>query len=265
MRIITEKLNYLDRTGIDNDNYYDLLNLYESVEQRLSAQDKLELKKLLNTTDDPKTISAYLDLKNEDFQDDITDDDLYYEGEEYEYDEKYQALSDDILGYITDNGIYVDDIFPTIAGIVITVSGDWKHEHLRLNSLLKKYFAENEIVARIDTIPITNDGSDQYTGNHIVTILAINESLQSNTSLKENLNEELSNGLDELNRLAELSSQYISQVNRAIITLKDEGKYDAASTLEVDVLMNFQETVSPWVATAIDEYNGYEEEDEYDE
>lgn len=264
MRIITEKLNYLDHMGIDNDNYYDLLNLYESVQQRLSAQDKLELKKLLNTTDDPKTISAYLDSKNEDFQDDITDDDLYYDGEEYEYDEKYQSLCDDILGYITDNRIYVDDIFPTTRGIVITISGDWKHEHLRLNSLLKKYFVENEIVAKIDTIPITNDGSDQYTGNHVITIL-YNGGLQTNNKLKESLNEELSNGLDELNRLAELSSQYVSQINRAIITLKDEGKYDAASTLEVDVLMNFQETVSPWVAAAIDEYNEHEEEDEYDE
>ena len=56
MKIITEKLNKLDLKGIDNNNYYDLRNLYEAVEPRMTSQDKQELKKLIDVTDNPETI-----------------------------------------------------------------------------------------------------------------------------------------------------------------------------------------------------------------
>lgn len=266
MRAITEKLNYLDHQGIDNGNYFDLLNLYESVEQKLSAQDKLELKKLLNTTDDPKTISAYLDSVNEDYidADEMGDDwEGDYDDSQYEYDDTYKELTDDVLNYIADNGLYVDDIFPTKSGFIITIGGDWKHEHLRLNTILKRYFNENNITAKIDTIPLTNDGSDNYIGNHIVTILAINESLQSNTTLKENLNEEIiETGLDKLKQLEECISQLKSLTIDAIEILESENRHDTALTLQTDVLLQVEETVEPYV---IDEINEYNRSGEYDE
>ena len=65
MKIITEKLNKLDLIGIDNNNYHDLRNLYEAVEPRMTPQDKQELRKLIDVTDNPETISAYLSSKDE--------------------------------------------------------------------------------------------------------------------------------------------------------------------------------------------------------
>ena len=70
MKIITEKLNKLDLIGIDNNNYHDLRNLYEAVEPRMTSQDKQELKKLIDVTDNPETISAYLKSKDEDLNED---------------------------------------------------------------------------------------------------------------------------------------------------------------------------------------------------
>ena len=65
MKIIRESLNKLDLIGIDNNNYYDLRNLYEAVEPRMTPQDKQELRKLIDVTDNPETISAYLSSKDE--------------------------------------------------------------------------------------------------------------------------------------------------------------------------------------------------------
>ena len=65
MKTIRENLNKLDLNGIDSNNYYDLRNLYEAVEHKMTPQDKQELKKLLDVTDDPETISAYLSSKDE--------------------------------------------------------------------------------------------------------------------------------------------------------------------------------------------------------
>ena len=65
MKTIKENLNKLDLNGIDSNNYYDLRNLYEAVEHKMTPQDKQELKKLLDVTDDPETISAYLSSKDE--------------------------------------------------------------------------------------------------------------------------------------------------------------------------------------------------------
>ena len=65
MKTIRESLNKLDLIGIDNNNYYDLRNLYEAVEPRMTPQDKQELRKLIDVTDNPETISAYLSSKDE--------------------------------------------------------------------------------------------------------------------------------------------------------------------------------------------------------
>lgn len=60
---IIEKLNYLDNKGIDQNNYKDLRNMYEAVQDRLTPQEKTELKKLITTTDDPDMIAAFLATK----------------------------------------------------------------------------------------------------------------------------------------------------------------------------------------------------------
>lgn len=60
---IREKLGQLDQQGIDNDHYLDLRNLFEAVSPTMTPEEKEELRKVVNTTNDPDIISAYLNGK----------------------------------------------------------------------------------------------------------------------------------------------------------------------------------------------------------
>ena len=119
MKSIRENLNKLDLNGIDNNNYHDLRNLYEAVEHRMTPQDKQELKKLLDVTDNPETISAYLSSKDENLN----------ESEESveNYSSKYDDLINDLWTYFEDNHFYPEDIYGTEDGFVVDIDGDWKH------------------------------------------------------------------------------------------------------------------------------------------
>lgn len=59
---IREALNKLDRDSLEG-NYQDLLNLYEAAQPRLTAQDKMELKKIISSTNDPEVIANALQTK----------------------------------------------------------------------------------------------------------------------------------------------------------------------------------------------------------
>lgn len=64
---LREALNKLDHYCIDNDKrFHDLRSLYENIAHTLSSQEKTELKNLLNTTNDPDAVKAYLDSKDPD-------------------------------------------------------------------------------------------------------------------------------------------------------------------------------------------------------
>ena len=90
MKIIRESLNKLDLIGIDNNNYYDLRNLYEAVEPRMTPQDKQELRKLIDVTDNPETISAYLKSKDESLNE---SEDLLEPEENFDF-EGYRDITD---------------------------------------------------------------------------------------------------------------------------------------------------------------------------
>ena len=59
---IREALNKLDRDSLEG-NYQDLLNLYEAAQPRLTAQDKMELKKIISSTNDPEVVANALQTK----------------------------------------------------------------------------------------------------------------------------------------------------------------------------------------------------------
>lgn len=62
---LREALNRLDHYCIDNDKvFYDLRSLYENIQHQLTPQEKQELKKLVDTTNDPDAIKAYIDSKD---------------------------------------------------------------------------------------------------------------------------------------------------------------------------------------------------------
>lgn len=254
MKYISEKLNYLDHVGMDNNNYYDLRNLFEAVEPKLTTQDKNELKKLLTVTNDAKTISAFLTSKDDSLSEDIVDD---WENEETDFDDidfddnsPYKELTEDVLNYIADNKLYPNDVYPTKDGFVIDIAGDWKHEHVRLNLLLKQYFTDNGIIATINTVPTSDDGSDYYEGNHIVRILSINESLQ----LNESVNENKETILTQLNSLLNLIDTIINKSNYIINLLNEFGDTLNAGFIETDIVLELQETIKPAVNDILDYY-----------
>ena len=62
---LREALNRLDHYCIDNDKiFYDLRSLYENIQHQLTPQEKVELRKLVDTTNDPDAIKAYIDSKD---------------------------------------------------------------------------------------------------------------------------------------------------------------------------------------------------------
>lgn len=61
-KTISEKLNDIEVKNIDK-GYWDLKNIYESIQDKLTPQEKQELKQKLDDTDDPELISAYLNQK----------------------------------------------------------------------------------------------------------------------------------------------------------------------------------------------------------
>ena len=67
MDILKEKLNKIDHYCIDNNlKFRDLRSLYEAVSPKFTPKDKMELKKVINATNDPGVIEATLQqLQNE--------------------------------------------------------------------------------------------------------------------------------------------------------------------------------------------------------
>ena len=194
MKTIRENLNKLDLKGIDNNDYYDLRNLYEAVEHRMTPQDKQELKKLLDVTDDPETISAYLSSKDESLN----------ESEESveNYSSKYDNLINDLWTYFENNNFYPEDIYGTEDGFVVDIDGDWKHEHIKGDILIHRYLEDNNISGIINTVPVEDESeeeSDNYFGHHVVKIQALDENLQFK-NLKESINEDYSSNVETITK-----------------------------------------------------------------
>lgn len=75
---LRECLNKIDHYCIDNNQkFYDLRSLYESVEPKLTPQEKMELSKIVRDTNDPKVISASLNqMVSESLNEYLTQDEL---------------------------------------------------------------------------------------------------------------------------------------------------------------------------------------------
>lgn len=71
---IKEKLSRLDEQGIDNEHYLDLRNLFEAVAPTMTPEEKEELRKVVNSTNDPDIISAYLNGKYKEKDESLKED-----------------------------------------------------------------------------------------------------------------------------------------------------------------------------------------------
>lgn len=70
-----DKLNEIDHKCLDEDlKFYDLRSLFESVAPKLSAEDKEEIKKVIQNTNDAETIAAVLQAKAMDKNESLEED-----------------------------------------------------------------------------------------------------------------------------------------------------------------------------------------------
>lgn len=239
MKTIRESLNKLDLIGIDNNNYYDLRNLYEAVEPRMTPQDKQELRKLIDVTDNPETISAYLKSKDEG----LNESEDLLEPEENSDFERYRDIIDKLWKYFHENDFYPEDIYQTSEGFIVDIDGDWKHDHGYGNMLIKDFLNANNIKAIIDTVPVGESDDDSYYGHHVVKILSLDENLQiKNVNESYIVEEETSGILDLTSELVRLLSQIKSTANRLIIELENKGDKSNANLINVDILLELEDS-----------------------
>lgn len=239
MKIIRESLNKLDLIGIDNNNYYDLRNLYEAVEPRMTPQDKQELRKLIDVTDNPETISAYLKSKDES----LNEAEDLLEPEENSDFERYRDITDKLWKYFHENDFHPEDIYQTSEGFIVDIDGDWKHDHIYGNMLLKDFLDANNIKAVIDTVPVGESDDDYYYGHHIVKILSLDEDLQLRNISEGYIVEGTDSGILSLtSELFDLLSQFKSKANRLVIELEDKGDKSNANLVNVDILLELEDS-----------------------
>lgn len=95
-----------------------------------------------------------------------------------------KELLDDCAEYIrtNDRDIWIEDAYTTNEGFAFVVDGDWKHDHLRLDHLIEKFFVDTEYVIFIHEVTTESDGSDNYKAIHYVRI--------------ENISEQIADGID---------------------------------------------------------------------
>ena len=96
---LIERLNNIDRKCIDEGiHFHDLKTLYESKEPKLSAKDKVDIKRVASIEDDPEVLKSYIDSKaveeelEEDFYESLKESILT--NDEYDY---FEVLNDDGL------------------------------------------------------------------------------------------------------------------------------------------------------------------------
>ena len=162
---LKEELNKLDHESYENARYCsDLVSMYEGIEDRLSAQDKNELRKLINSTNDADTIAAFLAAKksqDEDMEDPLSnqtplceddcpcdDDDswFYYKRSSDEnddaIDEDYQKMDDDWGDPYTTTEI--ERVLKKLTNNFTSEDGDLRtyyvQEKILAISVLKKYY-----------------------------------------------------------------------------------------------------------------------------
>ncbi len=91
-----------------------------------------------------------------------------------------KELLDDCAEYIRNNdrSIWIEDAYTTNEGFAFVVDGDWKHDHLRLDHLIEKFFVDTEYVIFIHEVTTESDGSDNYKAIHYIRIEDISNEIE---------------------------------------------------------------------------------------
>ena len=152
---------------------YDLQNLYEEVQERLTPSEKQELNKVLNSTNDPETIQNYLTAlraKNEDIDDvdfkcdinDSVDDEMTWHGYEADFLTDEEELNEDYIERKDDWGEPYDS-----AEIVKTIR-DLTNNYTSQSGTLRTYYrveknaAMNELRNHYNVVEVSDGRRDAH-------------------------------------------------------------------------------------------------------
>ena len=152
---------------------YDLQNLYEEVQERLTPSEKQELNKVLNSTNDPETIQNYLTAlraKNEDIDDvdfkcdinDSVDDEMTWHGYEADFSTDEEELNEDYIERKDDWGEPYDS-----AEIVKTIR-DLTNNYTSQSGTLRTYYrveknaAMNELRNHYNVVEVSDGRRDAH-------------------------------------------------------------------------------------------------------
>lgn len=152
---------------------YDLQNLYEEVQERLTPSEKQELNKVLNSTNDPETIQNYLTAlraKNEDIDDvdfkcdinDSVDDEMTWSGYEADFPTDEEELNEDYIERKDDWGEPYDS-----AEIVKTIR-DLTNNYTSQSGTLRTYYrveknaAMNELRNHYNVVEVSDGRRDAH-------------------------------------------------------------------------------------------------------
>lgn len=153
---------------------YDLQNLYEEVQERLTPSEKQELNKVLNSTNDPETIQNYLTAlraKNEDIDDvdfkcdinDSVDDEMTWHGYEADFpEEDEEELNEDYIERKDDWGEPYDsaEIVKTIRDLTNNYSS--QSGTLRTYYRVEKNAAMNELRNHYNVVEVSDGRRDAH-------------------------------------------------------------------------------------------------------
>lgn len=178
---------------------YDLQNLYEEVQERLTPSEKQELNKVLNSTNDPETIQNYLTAlraKNEDIDDvdfkcdinDSVDDEMTWHGYEADFPTDEEELNEDYIERKDDWGEPYDS-----AEIVKTIR-DLTNNYTSQSGTLRTYYrveknaAMNELRNHYNVVEVSDGRRDAHDDINWVIAYAdpiVEEDNTQNESLTE--------------------------------------------------------------------------------
>ena len=178
---------------------YDLQNLYEEVQERLTPSEKQELNKVLNSTNDPETIQNYLTAlraKNEDIDDvdfkcdinDSVDDEMTWHGYEADFSTDEEELNEDYIERKDDWGEPYDS-----AEIVKTIR-DLTNNYTSQSGTLRTYYrveknaAMNELRNHYNVVEVSDGRRDAHDDINWVIAYAdpiVEEDNTKNESLTE--------------------------------------------------------------------------------
>lgn len=164
-----------DKSLIRKKDKYDL---EENVNNKLSAQERTELKNLISSNNDINVINSYLQTKSqkEALSESVEKINLY-------------DIKFNLLQFLSKNGYSgTYEAFNNDETIVIEVyQGDWKHEHAKLRMLLTQFFTQNNISYELNYKDISGE-EDSESGKYSTAYIISNISKTDELSEKKTNN-----------------------------------------------------------------------------